>query len=66
VKQVVIDLGAAHFWDITAINALDRVVLKFRHLDIAVVIVGMNQATASMVERLAVHDKGGGRLAAGH
>ena len=29
-KGVVIDLQAAHFWDISAINALDRVVLKFR------------------------------------
>ena len=66
VKSVVIDLSAAHFWDITAINALDRVVLKFRHHDIAVEIVGMNQATATMVERLAVHDKGDGVLAAGH
>ncbi|WP_173045512.1 SulP family inorganic anion transporter [Bosea sp. ANAM02] len=66
VKKVVIDLSAAHFWDITAINALDRVVLKFRHHDIAVEIVGMNQATATMVERLAVHDKGNGKLAAEH
>ncbi len=66
VQHVVIDLSAAHFWDITAINALDRVVLKFRHHDIAVEIVGMNQATATMVERLAVHDKRDGTLAAGH
>lgn len=66
VKQVVIDLGAAHFWDITAINALDRVVLKFRNRGIAVETVGVNQATAAMIERLAVHDKADGRLASGH
>jgi len=58
-KGVVIDLHAAHFWDITSINALDRVVLKFRHHDIPVEIIGMNQATATMVERLATHDKEG-------
>ncbi len=57
--SVVIDLQAAHFWDITAVNALDRVVLKFRHHDIPVEIIGMNAATATMVERLATHDKPG-------
>ncbi|MGO4671771.1 SulP family inorganic anion transporter [Bosea sp. 2YAB26] len=66
VKQVVIDLGAAHFWDITAINALDRVVLKFRNRGIAIETIGVNQATAAMIERLAVHDKADGALASGH
>ncbi|MGL5115657.1 MAG: sodium-independent anion transporter, partial [Beijerinckiaceae bacterium] len=50
---------SAHFWDITSINALDRVVLKFRHHNIPVEIIGMNEATATMVERLATHDKNG-------
>jgi SulP family sulfate permease len=61
-KGVVINLHAAHFWDITSINALDRVVLKFRHHDIPVEIIGMNEATATMVERLATHDKEGAAL----
>lgn len=61
-KGIVIDLHAAHFWDITSINALDRVVLKFRHHDISVEIIGMNEATATMVERLATHDKEGSEL----
>ena len=65
-KQVVIDLSAAHFWDITAIHALDRVVLKFRHQGISIETVGVNQATATMIERLAVHDKSKGTLASGH
>ena len=62
-KGVVIDLHASHFWDITSINALDRVMLKFRHHDIPVEIVGINEATASMIERLAIHDKPGAALA---
>ncbi|WP_043230832.1 SulP family inorganic anion transporter [Bosea sp. LC85] len=66
VKQVEIDLSAAHFWDITAINALDRVVLKFRHQGIGIETVGVNQATATMIERLAVHDKAKVTLASGH
>lgn len=62
-KGVVIDLHAAHFWDITSINALDRVVLKFWHHNIPVEIIAMNEATAVMVERLATHDKEGSVLA---
>lgn len=65
-REVVIDLQASHFWDITSINALDRVVLKFRHHGVTVRIVGMNEATQSMVDRLAVHDKDGAALASGH
>lgn len=61
-KGVVIDLHASHFWDITSINALDRVVLKFRHHDIPVEIIGMNEATATMVESLGTHDKPGAVL----
>lgn len=58
-ERVVIDLSAAHLWDITSINALDGVVLKFRHHGIAVDVIGMNQATATLVERLGTHDKAG-------
>lgn len=65
--RIVIDLHASHFWDITAINALDRVVLKFRHHDIPVEIVGINEATASMIEKLATHDKvGAGAATSAH
>ena len=63
--RVEIDVGAAHFWDITAINALDRVVLKFRHHGVAVEIAGLNAASQTLVDRLARHDKPGAELAAG-
>jgi sulfate permease, SulP family len=65
-KRVVIDVGSSHFWDITGINALDRVVLKFRHHDIPVEIVGLNEASASLVEKLGTHNKEGVGLASGH
>ncbi|WP_009962295.1 SulP family inorganic anion transporter [Verrucomicrobium spinosum] len=58
-KEVTIDVSHAHFWDITAINALDKVVLKFRREGTHVTIVGMNEASATLVDRLAVHDKCG-------
>ncbi len=56
-ERVVIDLTRAHFWDISAVSALDKVVLKFRRDGTVVDIVGMNDASATMVDRLAVHDK---------
>ena len=63
---VVIDVSDAHFWDITGINALDRVVLKFRHHGIPVEITGMNEASRTLVDRLARHDKADAAPALGH
>jgi SulP family sulfate permease len=58
-QEVTIDVSHAHFWDITAITALDKVVLKFRREGARVTISGMNEASATLVDRLAVHDKPG-------
>ena len=57
VAKIVIDVTKAHFWDISAIGALDRVVLKARRHQRLVGVVGLNVASATMVERFAVHDK---------
>lgn len=55
--QVSIDLAHAHFWDVTAVAALDKVVLKFRREGAQVEVLGMNQATATLVDRFGIHDK---------
>lgn len=55
--RVVIDVTHAHFWDITAVNALDRIVIKFRREGTDVDIRGMNDATRTLVDRFGVHDK---------
>ncbi len=57
VDKVVIDLCQAHFWDITAVAALDKVVLKFRREGTEVEVIGLNEASATIVDRFAVHDK---------
>jgi sulfate permease, SulP family len=62
VETIVIDVSAAHFWDISAIGALDRVVLKARRHGRVVQVVGLNAASATMVERFAVHDKDDGAV----
>jgi SulP family sulfate permease len=55
--KVVIDLCQAHFWDLSAVAALDKVVLKFRREGTEVELIGLNQASATIVDRFAVHDK---------
>jgi len=57
IKKVIIDVSHAHFWDITAISALDKVVVKFRREGIEVEVLGLNEASATMVDKFAVHDK---------
>ena len=66
-ERVVIDVSNAHFWDLSAVGALDKVVLKFRREGSNVEVIGLNDASATIVDRLAVHDKPGAeRLMGGH
>ncbi len=55
--RVEIDVSGAHFWDITAIGALDSVVLKLRRHGAHVEVIGLNAASATMVERFGTHHK---------
>ncbi|MDW5377457.1 SulP family inorganic anion transporter [Halomonas sp. HP20-15] len=57
VERVRIDLSRAHFWDITAVGALDKVVIKFRREGTEVEVIGLNEASATIVDRFAIHDK---------
>ena len=58
-ERVVIDVSHAHIWDISSVQALDMAILKFRRDGAEVEIVGMNEASETIVDRLAVHDKPG-------
>jgi SulP family sulfate permease len=55
----VIDLTDAHFWDITGVGMLDKTIIRFRRAGTTVEVVGLNDPSAAMVERFAVHDKPG-------
>jgi len=57
VSHVTIDLTHAHFWDISAVGALDKVVLKFRREGTEIKLIGLNEASATIVDKLAIHDK---------
>ncbi|MDF3983600.1 SulP family inorganic anion transporter [Luteibacter sp. PPL201] len=55
ISAVRIDLTDAHVWDITAVGALDRVVLRFRREGKRVEVVGLNPASTGLVDRLGTH-----------
>ena len=57
VDKVRIDLSRAHFWDVTSIGALDKVVMKFRREGVDVEVVGTNKATSTLIDQYGVYDK---------
>jgi SulP family sulfate permease len=58
--NVTIDFGRSHLWDASTIAALDAIEEKYRRHGTEVTILGLNEASSAMRERL------GGRLGAGH
>lgn len=57
--RVSIDVSKAHIWDLTGVKAVDMAVLKFRRQGAAVELIGMNDASATIMDDLAVHDQPG-------
>ena len=55
--KVVIELHRAHFWDITSVTALDKVVVKFRREGAEVELKGLNEASRTIIDRFGIHDK---------
>ncbi|WP_440978968.1 SulP family inorganic anion transporter [Sphingomonas pseudosanguinis] len=63
-RTVVIDVSAAHFWDISGVGALDKIVARLRRDGSTVEVIGYNRASADLVDRFALHDKTGFELGA--
>jgi SulP family sulfate permease len=57
--RVTIDLTHAHIWDISSVAALDMAILKFRREGAEVEVIGLNEASETIVDKLAIHDKPG-------
>ncbi len=57
--KVTIDLSQSHIWDISSVASLDMAVLKFRREGADVEVIGLNTASETIVDKLAVHDKPG-------
>ncbi|MGF1735709.1 SulP family inorganic anion transporter [Photobacterium satsumensis] len=56
-KYITIDLSDAHFWDITAVGALDKVIIKFMEAGSVVDVVGMNAESEQIITKFAIFDK---------
>ena len=57
IDKVIIDLTRAHFWDVSAVYALDKSVLKLRKEGKEVEIIGQNEASSTIIDRFGIHDK---------
>ncbi|NES65604.1 MAG: STAS domain-containing protein, partial [Okeania sp. SIO2D1] len=53
--SVTIDLTHAHLWDQSSVDAVDKVVLRFRRRGIKVHLIGLNEASATLLDRLTTH-----------
>ncbi|MCB2044871.1 MAG: SulP family inorganic anion transporter [Novosphingobium sp.] len=60
--NVVIDMTHAHLWDISSVDALDKVVSKLDRGGANVKVIGYNEASADIVDKFALHDKTGFEL----
>jgi len=56
VDTVTINLTHAHLWDQGAVAAVDKVVLKFRRNGAEVKLIGLNQASATLLEKLTTQE----------
>ena len=52
VESVEIDLTHAHIWDITSVNMLANIVAKFESKNIHVEVIGLNQASSTLIDRV--------------
>lgn len=56
IDKVTIDVSQAHFWDLTSVAALDKVVIRFRREGADVKIIGMNEASSTVIDKFGVHN----------
>lgn len=55
--KVVIDVSQAHFWDITAVDTLDKLVIRFQREGSDVKVVGLNSASRTIIDKFSIHDR---------
>lgn len=56
-KKVILDFSEAHIWDDSAVAAIDKVVLKMKEQGIDVDLIGLNESSWKLVEKLATYDQ---------
>jgi len=58
-QHVTIDVSGARFWDLSAVGALDKAVMRFRREGATVEVAGLDEASTALVAQLGVYDKPG-------
>ncbi|MED4409366.1 SulP family inorganic anion transporter [Bacillus licheniformis] len=56
-KKVILDFSEAHIWDDSAVAAIEKVVLKMKEQGIDVDLIGLNESSWKLVEKLATYDQ---------
>lgn len=56
-RRVEIDVTDLHIWDLTGVAAVDRIVFRYRRQGADVVLNGMNEASATLIDKVGHHDK---------
>jgi SulP family sulfate permease len=56
VDNVIINVKRSHFYDITSVAALDKVVIRLRREGADVKITGLNRASVTMLDKFAVYN----------
>jgi SulP family sulfate permease len=52
ITAITIDLTNAHFWDVSAVDALNKATAKMRNNGITVEIISMNKASATIISQV--------------
>ncbi|MFS0674677.1 SulP family inorganic anion transporter [Ornithinibacillus sp. 179-J 7C1 HS] len=60
VKEVKLDLSNAHIWDDSGVGAIDKVAQKYHQNGVTVEVVGLNDESNKLVDKLANYNKPGG------
>jgi SulP family sulfate permease len=55
--RIRIDVSKAHIWDLTGVGAVDTAVLKFRREGVEAEVVGLNEASVTIMDKLAIHNE---------
>jgi len=61
-QNVLIDVTAAHFWDISSVGALDKIIARLQREGRTVEVIGYNRASADIVDKFGLFDKTGVEL----
>ena len=67
IDRLVLDLSRSHVWDASAVAAIDKAVFRFRARGVEVAVVGLNEASTALLDRVGTHHKPDAvALAGGH